>query len=131
MLIYAREMTAEVSEIARRIEGTGRKRVMGFRDDEMCFVGYDDILRFEAMNQKVFAQTKEGALRIKQRLYELEEALVGTPFVRISNSEIVNFDKVASLDLSMTGILILKFKNGDKSYVSRRYVKKIKDYLGL
>ena len=57
--------------------------------------------------------------------------LSGSSFVRISNSEIVNFGHVTSLDTSISGTISLRMTNGDKAYVSRRYVSKIKKYLGL
>lgn len=52
-------------------------------------------------------------------------------FVRISNSEIVNLKKVKSLDLSFVGTICMELSNGTVSYVSRRYVSKIKKVLGL
>ena len=59
------------------------------------------------------------------RLYELEERL-DNRFVRISNSEIVNLKKVKSLDLSFVGTICMELSNGEVSYVSRRYVSKMK-----
>ena len=64
------------------------------------------------------------------RLYELEERL-DNRFVRISNSEIVNLKKVKSLDLSFVGTICMELSNGEVSYVSRRYVSKMKKILGL
>ena len=64
-------------------------------------------------------------------LYELEGKLDRHTFVRISNSEIVNLRKVAALDLSLTGTIRLKLTDGTVCYASRRYVKKIKEALGL
>lgn len=53
------------------------------------------------------------------------------PNIRISNSEIVNLKKVKNLDLSFVGTICMELSNGDVSYVSRRYVSKIKRLLGL
>ncbi len=68
---------------------------------------------------------------MRQRLYELEERLDGTMFVRISNSEIINLKKVRKLDLSLTGTIRVLMTDGAATYVSRRYVKKIKQVLGI
>ena len=68
---------------------------------------------------------------MRLRLYEAEERMDSSKFVRISNSEIVNLKKVKSLDLSFVGTICMELSNGTVSYVSRRYVSKIKKVLGL
>ena len=65
------------------------------------------------------------------RLYELEERLDTTRFVRISNSEIINLDRVTAIDLSLAGTIRMTLEGAVHAYVSRRYVKKIKDTLNL
>ena len=67
---------------------------------------------------------------MRARLYELEETLK-KQFVRISNSEIVNLQKVKSFDLSFTGTICVSLSDGTVTYVSRRYVSKIRQVLGL
>ena len=64
-------------------------------------------------------------------MFELEELLSDTSFVRISNSEIVNFNKVDCLDVQGRITIVLKFKSGEITYVSRRYIRKIKEYLNI
>ena len=68
---------------------------------------------------------------LKNRLYELEERLAGGPFLRVSHGELVNFDHVRSLDLSMAGTISLRLDNGDAAFVSRRNMGRIKSYLGI
>jgi hypothetical protein len=73
-------------------------------------------------------------LLIKMRLYEFEElaAKCGwTDFIRISNTDIVNFSKVTKLDMSLSGIIKVNFTNGKDAIVSRRYMNKIKDQLNM
>ena len=65
------------------------------------------------------------------RLYQVEEKLTGRRFVRISNSEIINLNKTANFDLSFAGTIQVKLKNGDVTFVSRRYVSEIKKILGI
>ena len=64
-------------------------------------------------------------------LYELEEQLDRGKFVRISNGEIINLDKVTAVDLSLTGTIRMTLGEAGYAYVSRRYVKKIKEALRL
>ena len=72
-----------------------------------------------------------GEYTLRLRLYEAEERLKPLRFVRISNSEIINLKKVRSFDLSFTGTICVILADGSKTYVSRRYVSKIKEVLGI
>lgn len=84
------------------------------------------------LNIKIDANVEEpeALYQVRLRLYELEERL-DNRFVRISNSEIVNLKKVKSLDLSFVGTICMELSNGEVSYVSRRYVSRMKKILGL
>ena len=61
----------------------------------------------------------------------LEGRLDRHTFVRISHSEIISLRKITALDLSLTGTIRVTLEGGAVSYVSRRYVRKIKEALGL
>ena len=105
--------------------------ISGIREDKVELLDPEVIVKIYAEDSKVFAQTEKGSYQIRLRLYEAEERLDNSKFVRISNSEIVNLKKVKSLDLSFVGTICMELSNGTVSYVSRRYVSKIKKVLGL
>ena len=103
-----------------------------FKDSNMYILSLDEIETIYASNNKVYVRAKNNTLYlIKQKLYELEELLKNTSFVRISNSEIVNFNEVEKLNLKITGTILLVFKSENKTYVSRRYIKLVKEYLKI
>ena len=52
-------------------------------------------------------------------------------FVRISNSEIIKLKKDTALDLTLSGTIKMTLQGGTVCWVSRRYVKKIKEALEL
>ena len=52
-------------------------------------------------------------------------------FLRISNSEIINFDKVKKINTKLLGTICINFKSGYQTYASRRYIKKIKEFLNI
>lgn len=131
LIVYTSEVTPEITNLVHKLSGDTSEMIIGFEESEAFLLGKDDVFRFYTESQKIFARCENKTYRVKNRLYELEETLIGSSFVRISNSEIANFDKVASLDMSISGTITLKFKNGDTAYVSRRYIEKIKNYLGL
>lgn len=105
--------------------------VIAYDGDNSIFVSYSDIVRIFSSNKSVYVSTDAGEYRIKERLYEMEEKLDGTKYVRISNSEIINIRKLLKLDASLTGTIKMYLKNGQETYVSRRYVSKIKRALGI
>ena len=131
LVIYTSEITNEISEIVRKLSNDASKLLLGFDDGKIFIIDPNDVFSIFTENQKVLARSTQRLFKLKNRLYELEENPPNESFVRISNSEIVNFSKVSSLDMSITGTITLKFINGEKTFVSRRYVEKIKFFLGV
>ena len=132
-LITTPRMTEEVTRVVDFISKLDdiTTVISGIRDDKVELLEQESIFRIYAEEGKVLARTESGLYQIRLRLYELEERLDDSKFVRISNSEIVNLKKVKSLDLSFVGTICMELSNGEVSYVSRRYVSKIKKMLGL
>jgi DNA-binding LytR/AlgR family response regulator len=131
IVIFTSEVTEEIKEIINKINKNQGKVFKGIKDEKIYLVNPNEIYYFYAENQKVLAKIDKHSLQIKSKLYELEEQLEGTNFIRISNSVIANIDKIKNLEMSFNGTLCIRFMNGDVEYSSRRYVKKIKEYLGL
>gem|GEM_PF-39644 len=131
IVIFAKEMTIEIAELVKKLTDNNSQTLVGYKEDEIVIIRLEDIYRIYAQGQKVFVQFGKETAQLKLRLYELEEKLSGTQMVRISNSEIVNFNKVKSLDMSISGTITLKLSTGEKSFVARRYVEKIKKHIGI
>jgi len=128
--ILAPGETPELAALLERLEEPGR--LTGFRDGEAVPLEADGVLRFYGEDKEVRAQTAAGeTCTVRLRLYELEARLPRRTFVRVSHSEIVNWKRVTALDLSLTGTIRVTLEGGVTTYVSRRYVKKIKEVLGL
>ncbi len=124
--------TEEVEALAQRLRGEAIPQPFTvYQEREAVRVSRSMVLRFYAEDKGVLCQTGKGVFTVRARLYELEEALAGTRFVRVSNSEIVNLDRVTGLDLTLAGTIKMTLEGGTVCWVSRRYVKKIKQALGL
>lgn len=132
-LITTASMTDEVNRVIDFINRSeeAATAISGFKDDKVTLLEQEELVRIYAEDGKIFAKKGQELYQIRLRLYELEERLDNHLFVRISNSEIVNLKKIKSLDLSFAGTICMELSNGDASYVSRRYVSKIKKLLGL
>ena len=68
--------------------------------------------------------------RSRKRLYELATQL-GKQFMQISKTTLINLSYMDSIEPGFSGTLLLKLKNGNKDYVSRKYLPEFKKYLGL
>lgn len=131
IVIHTKSIEDKFIKLIENLQIKETEQINGFKDDEMYLLNQDNIESFYTENGKVFARINENRYLIKKRLYELEEILNPDKFVRISNSEIVNMRKVKKINLKLTGTIILYFATNNKAYVSRRYLKKIKEYLGV
>lgn len=131
VVITAASMTKEVNRIVRRLSEEIPQVISGTRDGKLEVLEPEELIRVYAASGKVFAVTGKGEYTLRLRLYELEERLSPHQFVRISNSEIIHLKKVVNFDLSFAGTIYVKLSNGTVTYVSRRYVSKIKKILGI
>jgi DNA-binding LytR/AlgR family response regulator len=131
VVIYTDKVTDEIQQLAQRLSQDAPQVIVGFLEDEAIILAQEEIVRAYAEGGKVFAQTPNGKFLLRLRLYELEDRLDAKRFVRISNAEIINLGWVRGFDLSFAGTICVRMKNDTQTYVSRRYVAKIKQVLGL
>ncbi len=131
VVICTDKVTDEIQQLVRKLSLDAPQVIVGFREEEAVILTQEEIVRAYAEGGKVFAETSGGRFQMRLRLYELEERLDAKRFVRISNSEIVNLGWIRGFDLSFVGTICVRMKNDTLTYVSRRYVAKIKQVLGL
>lgn len=131
VVILAGEDSPEVRRLADSLSRLALGPVPVSQGEEKLLLPQGDFLRFYADGKGVSAQTEREVYAVPMRLYELEERLEAARFVRISNGEIVNLDRVTAVDLSLSGTICMTLDGTVKAYVSRRYVKKIKETLNL
>lgn len=132
--IFSASYSKEVEIIKEAIENLQKnpsEKIVAFKKDEIKILDYKEIARFYSENNKLYLDSKRERYLTKLRIYELEERLPRNKFIKISRSEIVNLDYVEKLDLSFTGTIALKMKDGKVTYVSRRNIKKFKEILGI
>ncbi len=131
IIIITAAMTEDVNIIVDKLSKEAPQIISGSKNGKIEVIEQGDLIRVYANAGKVFAVTDKGEYITRLRLYEMEERLNSNQFVRISNSEIINFKKVKNFDLSFTGTICVEFMNGTTTYVSRRYISKIKTILGI
>lgn len=131
IIVITDKMNDEINEVVKRLSEARPNMIAGFKNDIVEVLDTSGIYRIFAASGKVFAETNHGEFALRIRLYEAEERLDGKIFVRISNSEIINLKKVKNFDLSFAGRICVTLSNGMVTYVSRRYVARIKQLLGI
>lgn len=125
VMIYVHERTEFVEQIENFVLGNSAELV-GYSDKEAVKISSGEIFCILVEDNKVYAITQNEKLKMKQRLYVLEEML-GSDFIKINQSCIVNIKEIKRFDASFAGALSVTLKNGYKDYISRRQLKKVKE----
>lgn len=131
IIIYTNEVNENISKIVDKIKQEEISSINAVKDEKIFILKTKDIEKIYSLNGKVFLESEKDKYEVKKRMYELEELLPKDSFIRISNSEIINLDKVSNIDLKIYGTLKISFFSGHTSYASRRYIKKIKEFLNI
>lgn len=109
----------------------GKSKLTAYSDSGITMLSAKEVFYFEAVDSKVFAYCEKQVYEIRKKLYELEDDLSGTDFLRISKSTIVDLSKIVNLSSAFNGRLEAKLKNGEKIIISRQYVPNLKQKLGI
>ena len=131
IIIRTCEMNDTVNNIIQKLSDETPKLLVGFIDNKVKILDELEVIRVYTGVKKVFAVTNKEEYLMRIPLYEVMGRLSPNEFVRISNTEIINLKKVVEFDLSFSGTICVKLSNGDVSYVSRRFVSRIKQKLGI
>lgn len=59
------------------------------------------------------------------------EKLLGNGFMRISKSTLINLKQISRVESSFHGAMLVILKNGNRDYISRKYLPAFKQYLGI
>ena len=129
-LVFKARNGQELIEQIKSLVNESLSQINGFKEKEIFPLSLSEIYCFTVERNKVFALTQNDKFVIRERLYEIEKNL-SHDFIKINKSCIANITKIERFDASISGTLMVKFKNGYTDYVSRRSVKTVKERLGL
>ncbi|MDU3457138.1 MAG: LytTR family DNA-binding domain-containing protein [Peptoniphilus harei] len=127
-VVYTDKLTEEVLRLKSFVLENSDNILLAYLGEKIKILNPSKIYTEDS---KVFAESIDEKFQIKKRIYQLEDDLKLKKFVRISNSELINLNLVDSFDLSYSGTISVIMKNKSRTFVSRRYVKKIKETLGI
>ena len=129
VVVSANKIGKEVQNLINYIEYSS-EYLVGIVEDKASIIDIDEIIRVYIEDRKTFVVTLKDTYVVKKKLYGVEN-MVTRNFVKISQSEIANIKFIKNLDFSNTGTIVIKYKNSDISYVSRRMIKEFKLKLGI
>lgn len=101
--------------------------VMAKKDGLLIPVPLEEIYYFDAVDSKVFLYKDQEVYLCSKKLYELEELLSDTPFVRISKNCILNTAFVESVKAQFSGRLEATLSNKEKLIISKHYLPEFRE----
>ena len=125
IIIYAHKKSPLTDAIEQLVAENGVE-IIGYNESESVRLNLNEICCFSVIGEKVFARTPTTDYRVRFRLCQLEEKLPDS-FVKLNQSCLANIRMIDRFDSSVSGTLIVRFRNGSSDYVSRRQMKKVKE----
>ncbi len=108
------------------ISYSGADGLMGYKDDEMRKLSFEEIECITILDRKVMViDTLGNKYRIQDRLRDLEEVLPSY-FIRINKSTLANEHRIQKFDAAFSGGVDAVFLCGYREYVSRRCFAEIR-----
>lgn len=124
--IECHEVTREVNSIVRFVKSL-QKTISGELDDREYEISIQDIYYIESVDNKSYLYTKNKVYQIREKLYEIEETLSESSFLRVSKSVVVNLLKIKSIKPALNGRFSAVLTNGEAVIISRKYVPTLKE----
>lgn len=118
----------EVQEIISFIKS--RQGVLnGRKDGNETEIPVLDVCYIESVDNRTYIYTVNDCYEIGMRIYELEEMLSKSTFVRIQKGMILNLMKINSIKPGLSGRYVALLKNNEEVIISRKYVPDFKRML--
>lgn len=126
--LFVHKEDREIKSLGRYLELEQFRRgiLMCQRGKDICRLSVKEVLYIESIQDVQHIHTEKETYTTKQRLYLLKEELPQS-FVRISKSVILNMEKVKEYRPLMGGMMMAEFANGEKTYISRKYLKELRE----
>lgn len=119
--VTAPELTDEIVRLEQFVTtGAGPRRIIGSQNSRATLLDPANVLRFYTQDRAVWAHTRGGNWRLKERLKDLDALLPPRDFIRINQGEIVNLSAVKELDFSATSTIGITLVDGTRCFVARR-----------
>lgn len=103
-----------------------KQMLSGYKNERINLITINQIVYIEGLSRECYIHTMDEEYASKERLFELEEKLQGTSFIRISKSIIVNINYIDYLLPEANMRYGIYMKSKVKFTLSRKYMKDFK-----
>lgn len=127
------EITINCSHIDNRLERLINQinqltiTLTGTRDGRTFSLFMDNLYYIESIDNQTFLYEENEVYKSDLKLYEFDQLLVDTYFIRISKNLIVNTAHIDSVRALLNGKFEASLTNNEKVIVNRHYVRAFKD----
>ncbi|HEM2541683.1 TPA: LytTR family transcriptional regulator [Streptococcus suis] len=130
--IEAQAMSEQIANLVAYVQNLDKQRssLTVKKGEQVYLLEHEEIVRLYLEDRLLQVETVETTYTSNLRLYQVKEDLPAN-FLQISQSEIIHIKQLDHLKLTSNGLVKLVMKNGSVTYSSRRYLKVIKERLGL
>ncbi|AUC92746.1 LytTR family transcriptional regulator [Streptococcus suis] len=130
--IEAQAMSEQITQLVAYVQNLDKQtsRLTVKKGEQVYLLEHEEIVRLYLEDRLLQVETVENVYTSNLRLYQVKEDLPAN-FLQISQSEIIHIKQLDHLKLTSNGLVKLVMKNGSVTYSSRRYLKVIKERLGL
>jgi len=129
IIISVRNVTDNVLRAVELLKSPDSLSV--YIDDQSFLIPVRDVYYIESVDLKTFVYTEKTVYRSRLKLYEVEELLSRSIFLRISKQVIMNIKKIKSVAPAGESRFFATLSNGEKVVISRQYVPALKERFGL
>ncbi len=129
-VIHTDKVTDEITRIVEMFSNNETPVTALQNEEEIVVLKPAEIymVRIEGGDTVIYGEKQK--YRSRKRLYELAESL-GKQFMQISKTTLINLSYIDRIEPGFSGTMLMKLKNGNKDYVSRKYLPEFKRYLGI
>ncbi|MGD9909623.1 MAG: LytTR family DNA-binding domain-containing protein [Candidatus Izemoplasmatales bacterium] len=129
VVVRAKSKSEEVTQILKHLSLLNDDLYLK-KEGRQMKVKWTEIYYFDSVDKKVFAYTKNDVFETEFKLYQLEESLYNTPFIRINKTTILNTSKIISFASTLNSKMHALLDNKETVIISRMYVSALKMKLG-
>ena len=130
IVVNCGELDVQTEQIITALRLFDRK-ITVTKNDELFFLDVSKIIYVESVDRKTFVYTSDDCFETKLKLYEIEERLCNSGFLRTGKASLVQLKFIRSLKADINRKLRLTLENGEQLIVSRQYADELKRRLGV